>query len=782
MSWWGRVLRQAPIALLSPALIALELAALCLTDLLWSLAGNRKWPPDTQPRGNSASVVIPNWNGRDLLEKYLPGVVEAMSGHPDNEVIVVDNGSTDGSAAFLRERFPQVRLIALEQNLGFGGGSNRGFREAKNDIVVLLNSDMRVARDFLPPLLAGFSAPDVFAVSCQIFFSDPAKLREETGLTQASWRRGVIELRHRIDDEVRGAFPCFYGGGGSCAFDRRKFFELGGFDELLRPFYLEDTDLGYLAWKRGWRVLYQPKSHVWHEHRGTIGRKFSQHYIQAVIRKNLVLFAWKNLHNPRMLAENFFANHVQALVALISGDAPGRANFPGLWRAFWQLPQACAARWRARNLAAISDREAFRRPLGGYYRDRFESATVRTKRPRVLFVSPYGLAPASHGGAVFMQFAVRELSRHCEVHLVALLDEEWERAAHEVLRPFLASMQFMVRMPGQPRASFTLIPGAVSEYANSDFEWLLHRTMATRQIDVLQIEYTSLGQFGCEFSHMLSALFEHDVYFQSIGRQLRSNPGWLFRIPAAIEYLRALRWEIKMLPRFDQIQVCTTANRDYLLSLEPTLASKLHAGQRAGIEVEEFTPNLTPRTGNTILFVGGFRHSPNLEALQWFFAEVVPLLQSRGVDFQVRAIGVDPPPAYAFANSNGILELAGYRESIAEDLRQAPVFICPILAGSGVRVKLLEAFAYGIPVVSTPIGAEGLAASDGEVCRLAATPADFARAIEDLLGDRAAAAAMGARARDYVLRDWDARVVIARLAAAYSAGLQSKAASTSSSR
>lgn len=201
---------------------------------------------------------------------------------------------------------------------------------------------------------------------------------------------------------------------------------------------------------------------------------------------------------------------------------------------------------------------------------------------------------------------------------------------------------------------------------------------------------------------------------------------------------------------------------------------------RAAIEVDSFRANTEPRQGNTLLFVGGFRHIPNREALQWFFEFVVPILKQRGVNFKVLAIGVDPPPQYAFPHSEGILELAGFRENIEHDMRASSVFLCPILSGSGVRVKLLEAFAYGIPVVSTPIGAEGLASEDGVVCRLAEDPAAFATAIEQLLNDRASAAAMGQRALDYVRKEWDARVVIERLALEFTRRLQQKAATSSS--
>src|SRR6185312_3388057 len=182
------------LLILSPLILFASAAILLAVDTCFALFGRKRLPPAVATDNRAASVVIPNWNGRDLLEKYLPSVIGAVSGNPRNEVIVVDNASTDGSADFVAKRFPQVRLIRSDRNLGFGGGSTLGFREAKNDIVVLLNSDMRVERDFLPSLLEPFFDPLVFSVSCQIYFSDPEKRREETGLTQGSWGQGRFRV------------------------------------------------------------------------------------------------------------------------------------------------------------------------------------------------------------------------------------------------------------------------------------------------------------------------------------------------------------------------------------------------------------------------------------------------------------------------------------------------------------------------------------------------------------------------------------------------------------
>ena len=777
MRFLFRLAKQVPLLLVSPVMMIAVVTALAFEDLAWKMFGRRRKPDDVRPSNMSASVVIPNWNGRDLLEKYLPSVVAALAGNSANELIVVDNGSTDGSADFVRQRFPEARLLAFEQNLGFGGGSNAGMRAANNDIVVLLNSDMRVERDFLAPLLSGFTDSGVFAVSCQIRFTDPQKRREETGLTQGWWEEGGLRVRHRIDEEIRELYPCFYGGGGSCAFDRRKFLELGGFDHLLAPFYLEDTDLGYQAWKRGWKVLYQPRSVVYHEHRGTIGKRFTAEQIQAVLHKNFILFAWKNIHEWPRLLSHFFFTYSGALVSVVFGDSPRRTSMNGLARAFLQLAGAIRSRWRARGLAIVSDLEAFRRPLGGYFRDRFAAIEADPERLRVLFVSPYPICPPIHGGGVFMYGTLRELGKLTEVHAIALLESPDQREANSALRELCATVELPVRPVGMRDSNASITPHSVREFADPDLEWLIHRKIFLEQIDVLQLEYTPLAQYAGRFERLASIIFEHDIYFQSIARGLRHAQGTP-RSKAAYEYLRALHFERVQLPECDRVQVCTRENREYLSSFMPHVAGRIQEGLRAGVDVGRFAFCPDDRETNTMLFLGGFRHTPNLTAIEWFLRRVMPRIAEERKDARLVVVGSDPPPRGLFDNAGDAVELLGFVDDIRTELARRAVFVCPILSGSGVRVKLLEAFASGIPVISTRIGAEGLAREDGEFCALADDPAGFAIKVVEILNRPEKVRPMTERARREVEANWDMPVLTRRLEESYRAVLREKRRTT----
>jgi GT2 family glycosyltransferase/glycosyltransferase involved in cell wall biosynthesis len=757
---------------LAPILLFVSAVWLLGVDIFWVLTGRRRPPVNRMPEASAASVVIPNWNGRDLLEMYLPSVVEAMAGNPANEIIVVDNGSTDGSPEFLRWHFPQVTVLPLAENRGFGGGSNAGFRAARNDIVVLLNSDMRVDAGFLAPLLAGFTSPEVFAVACQIYLSDPAKRREETGLTEGWWEHGKLLVSHREDARVDTPFPCFYAGGGSSAFDRAKFLDLGGFDELLAPFYLEDTDLGFLAWKRGWKVLYQPASVVFHEHRGTIGRKFSHSYVNAVLKKNYLLFAWKNIHEfPRFLG-SFLSAWRGALAASIAGDLPLRANLAGIWRAFLQTPGAARSRWRARQLAQITDTEAFARPRGSHFHDRFGRPRDAGKPMRVLFVSPYPVLPTMHGGAVFMYEALRELSKRCEVHALILLDETSQAEANRQLERICASVEVMRRPNNSSFASPS--PHAVDEFASRDVRWLIDRMAYQHRVDIIQIEYTPMGQYIEPYRRLVTALFEHDVYFQSVARTAHYLDR-LARLKARVEYLRALRYELNLLSRCDLVQVCTDQNRDYLLQFSPAMATRVHSGQRACIDARSYTYPGGPRRPFSLLFVGSSRHAPNRIAVEWFVGKVFPYVIAACPRAHLSLVGFDPL-AHPNLALHPQIEVTGPVENVKDLLASFALFICPILSGSGVRVKLLEAFAAGIPVVSTTVGAEGLASPGNPVCALADDPLDFARKVVELLNDPEPALALAARARAEVERNWDSAAVIARLERSYREALEHRSA------
>jgi GT2 family glycosyltransferase/glycosyltransferase involved in cell wall biosynthesis len=769
-----RFLAALPFVLLSPVLATFSALLLLASDLAWHFFPHKRPPKNSLPDNSAATVVIPNWNGRDLLARYLPSIVEALSANPRNEILVVDNASTDGSVQFLHSNFPKVHVLALDRNYGFGGGSNRGFAAAGNDIVVLLNSDMRVAPDFLQPLLDGFSASDVFAVSCQIFFTDPNKLREETGMTECWWHRGMLRARHRSDASVESLWPCFYAGGGSSAFDRRKFLELGGFDELLRPFYMEDSDLGLMAWKRGWRNLYQPESRVWHEHRGTIGKSFSSAYIDGVIAKNTILYAWKNAHAPARLLTHFAWLMIGGAYSCLAGNALERMNFPALGRAFLQLPQALRSRARARSFAVLDDEEAFRRSRPVFYHDRFSPFEPKPERPRVLFVCPYPLWPPVHGGAISIYGTVTHLARFAEVHLIVLCETPAQLDEQERLREVAASVTPLLRRTAVPPRIGSLQPHAVREFHDEEVQYVLEREILCRSIDIVQLEYTNMGQYlapGCK--NLAWILFEHDIYFQSVQSRISALHGSA-RAKAFFEYLRALRFELRLLGRMDRVQVCTPDNRDYLLSFRPDLRNRIDCDVRAGMDLSRFKFRPDGRQPRTMLFLGSFRHKPNFEALDWFLEGVMPRVLERCPEARLRVIGSDAPPPGTLPDFNGAVAFEGFVPDLAAPLAESAVFVCPILSGSGVRMKLQEAFAAGIPAVSTTLGAEGLGSEDGRYCRLADDHDGFAQAIIDVFEHPAQAEEMACRARRFIEESRGLVAMTQRLLATYRRALSEK--------
>jgi len=247
----------------------------------------------------SLSVVIPNYNGTALLEKYLPPLKQALSAHVAKfEIIVVDDASSDNSVEFLQREHPDVTVLVNEANLGFGGTMNRGIHVAQGEILLSLNSDVLVDSDIFTVALARFSDSKLFAVVPNII--DP-----RSGYNQAVYRLkpGVCWYTDTCLQTVPAEedVPLFFACAGACFYDRSKLLELGGFDPVFSPFYVEDVDLSYQAWKRGWSCLLEPSVSVYHFSNSTIEQYHRKRKIKFLTARNKTYFMWMNITDSSLV-------------------------------------------------------------------------------------------------------------------------------------------------------------------------------------------------------------------------------------------------------------------------------------------------------------------------------------------------------------------------------------------------------------------------------------------------------------------------------------------------
>jgi len=294
-----------------------------------------------------ASIIIPNYNGKKLLEKNLPVVIKNSGGA---ETIMVDDGSTDKSVEFLKANFPQIKLIEKPKNTGFSHSINLGVKKAKGKIVVLLNSDIRPEPGWLKPLLKHFKDSRVFAVGC-LDKSREGGQTVQRGRGIGWFKRGfLVHGRGEVDKN-----STLWVSAGSGAFRRSIWQKIGGLDPLFSPFYWEDIDLSYRAQKIGYQVLFESKSKVIHEHEtGAIKNEFSREYIRSIAIKNQFIFFWKNITSISLILSHFLWLPYHLFKALINWD---RAFIKGFLMAFLSWPRIYSKKKQLKKKFKIKDRQ-----------------------------------------------------------------------------------------------------------------------------------------------------------------------------------------------------------------------------------------------------------------------------------------------------------------------------------------------------------------------------------------------------------------------------------------
>ena len=318
-------------------------------------------------RNAKIAIVILNWNGAKLLQQFLPSVIEFSKGDLI-EIVVADNGSTDGSIPMIRNMYPEVTVLDLEQNFGFARGYNEALKQIEADYFVILNSDVEVTAGWLDsPIALMESDENIAAVQPKIL-----NYYHRTHFEYAGAAGGFIDrfgypfCRGRLFDEVEadnGQYDTLidvFWATGACIFIRSKlYYEVGGFDADFWA-HMEEIDLCWRLKNSGYRIVYTPESTVYHVGGGTLAYNNPQK-LYLNFRNNLWLL-YKNLPGNQL----FYILFIRMILDFVAASKLlGEFNFNGIksvLKAHLHFYNSLPALNRKRKL--IRPNEHFRQPTG----------------------------------------------------------------------------------------------------------------------------------------------------------------------------------------------------------------------------------------------------------------------------------------------------------------------------------------------------------------------------------------------------------------------------------
>src|SRR6185437_1111004 len=297
------------------------------------------------------SIIIPNYNGEKILTKNLPHVLTAAKAYKKGkvEIIIPNDPSTDKSKEIISSFIDSLQGTGVvgktvdnsrKDESGFSKNVNRGVAMATGDVLILLNNDVRPHANFLEPLLSHFDDEKVFAVGCMDESIEEGKtvLR---GRGVGYWSRGFVFHNAGELDKTN----TFWVSGGSSAIRKRLWDKLGGLDVLYNPFYWEDIDVSYRALKSGYKLVFEKKSVVVHEHEeGAIKTKFKPKYVQKTVYRNQFFFVWKNITDRNLLVSHILWMPYHLASALKRKDW---VFFQGFFQALTQMNRVQDSRYRA---------------------------------------------------------------------------------------------------------------------------------------------------------------------------------------------------------------------------------------------------------------------------------------------------------------------------------------------------------------------------------------------------------------------------------------------------
>lgn len=278
----------------------------------------------------SVSIIIPNYNGRHLLQEYLPYTYEAIK-NADTvyEIIIIDDGSTDDSVEFITAEYPQVVLIINPENKGFSYACNRGIEAAKHELILLLNSDVKLTPDYFEHQWKYFLAWDTFGVMGRIIDMEGDHIQDAARVPKFNGYKLKTDYFYYINDSTHRLYT-FYLSGANALIDAAKLKQIGGFYELFSPFYCEDMELGIRAWRVNWKCYYEHNAICRHQVSASTKNYETAKWVKSVYYRNRFYLHALHLNGRALIGWYFQITIIDLLPKLLAGQT-------WIWKSYKEL-------------------------------------------------------------------------------------------------------------------------------------------------------------------------------------------------------------------------------------------------------------------------------------------------------------------------------------------------------------------------------------------------------------------------------------------------------------
>jgi len=604
------------------------------------------------------SIIIPVFNNL----QYTRGCLDAIwrnSGTVPYEIIVGDDGSTDGTREYLLELGARVHPVLHTSNTGFILNCNAAAEQARGEFLVFLNNDTLPQAGWLEALLEPMKDPGVGITGARMVWPDGRILEAASVVFSdgSAWNVGRREQPNQPKyNHVR---EVDYVSGGGLMVRTSLWRQLGGFDTRYCPAYYDDIDLCFAARRAGYKVLYVPFSWIVHFEGVTGGKDISQ----GVKRYQLVN---KGKFSRKWAAE------------LRRQQPPSPGN-------------VARASWRGTGKFVLWIDHMLPVPNfnSGCLRMNHLMRTMVRQGHRVTYATLVGTDPGQYG---------REMQK-AGVRVAHLGYEEWEHAE--------------------------------SQRKNI----IVDKLLDALELEAMQYEivYLSFYWVGSHFIDRIrrrlpKALIyvdSHDIHYLRTRREAELYPD-----DQHIQWARQTRRdELAVYAKADAVLTVTEQDKAVLLEDLPEKPVLLMPN------VHDVVPCTQGFAGRKdLLFVGGFNHTPNVDAMTYFCAEILPAVRLRKPGIRLWIVGSNPPAGVQALACDDIT-VTGWVDSTKPYLDACQISIAPIRYGAGMKGKIGEAMAHGLPVITTPVGAEGMDIEHGRHALVASTPAEWVEAIAELSGD-----------------------------------------------